>query len=158
MIRWSPFRDLLNLHEEVDRLFNDSIGGFSGGTNGSAVGRLLPIDIRSTDKEVVIEASVPGFRPEEVEVSVDDDVVTIKGEKAQETEDKQQGYIRKERYSGSFYRQISVPGVHGEKAEADFVNGVLTVTLPKVEPKQPKRITVKPGSGRVLEGEASSKG
>lgn len=146
LIRWNPTSDLMNLHSEMDRIFNDVWQGFGltprGGTNGGNAG-YLPIDIERTDEAVVVHAPVPGYPPEEVSVTVDSGVLTIDAEHRQEDEQKERRWIRQERFAGRLYRQISLgEGVDGDRARASFQNGVLSVILPLVQRPEPKKIPV----------------
>lgn len=144
LVRWSPAFDLLNVHSELDRVFNDLVNGsgFNPRYNGGAAPAFLPVDVRKDGASVVIEASVPGFTPEEVSVTVDAGVLTISAEPA-ETATGEGDYLRRERFVGQYYRQISLgEQVDGDHADAVFTNGVLTVTVPLVAKPEPKRIPV----------------
>jgi HSP20 family protein len=104
----------------------------------------------------VVKAAVPGVKPEEVDVSIIGDILTIKGEHKEEKEVKEDNYFRKERRYGTFSRSVQIPvPVKTDKAEAVFDNGVLTLTLPKAEAVKPKQIKVKPKA--VIEGAKSKK-
>lgn len=104
----------------------------------------LAVDVYETPEDVVVKATVPGIKPEEINISVTGDVLTIKGETKQEEKVEKANYIRQERRYGAFARSISLPtSVNAEKAEAVFENGVLTLKLPKVEEVKPKVISVK---------------
>ena len=130
----SPF---LTLHREMNRLFDDVFTRFEGGLPsvfdrglfGSGQG-WPNVEVNTTDKEVRVSAELPGLEEKDVEILVDDDVLTIRGEKKAESEAKDRGFT--ERYYGRFERRIALPfEVDDEKAEAAFKNGVLTLTLPK---------------------------
>jgi HSP20 family protein len=150
MIRWNPSSDLVNLHSEMDRLFNElteGVRGSHGEGNGgrSDVGAFLPVDIERTDDSIVIRASVPGFTPDEVNVTVDSGVLTIdaRHEEEKEEKDKKGAVLRRERYTGRLYRQIALgDGVKSDTAKATFDNGVLTVTVPLAARPEPKKIPV----------------
>jgi HSP20 family protein len=147
IVRWNPAFDLLNVHSEMDRVFNELINGgaFNPRYNGSgSAPAFLPIDIRRAEQGVVIEASVPGFSPDEVTVTVDGGVLTISAAHT-EAEDQQEGdFLRRERYVGQLYRQVALGDqVDGDRAEAVFDHGVLTVTVPLVAKPEPRRIAVK---------------
>jgi HSP20 family protein len=97
-----------------------------------------------TANDVVIKASLPGVKPEQVDISITGDTITIKGEHKEEEEVKEEDYFRKERRYGAFGRSIQIPvSVQSDKAEAVFENGILTLTLPKAEEIRPKQIKVK---------------
>lgn len=147
--RWNPWGELFSLHDQMDQLFNEAFGGFSGPRrNGGGEKTLtLPIDIRQTDEAYVLEASVPGFKPEDVEVTLDQNVLTIQGTQRQETEEQKGGWVRRERRTGSFHRQVVLPAeVRADEISASFEHGVLTVTVPRAQRAQPKRIPVAPGA------------
>jgi HSP20 family protein len=141
LVRWNPWSELFDLHSQVDSLFNQALGAEQSGTGGEYAN--LPVDIRQTDEGFLIEASVPGFRPEDVEVTVDNGVLTIKGERRDEREQKKGNYVRRERRVMSVMRQIGLPqDVRADDITARFENGVLTLTLPRMEKSHPKRISV----------------
>ncbi len=132
----SPF---LTLHREMNRLFDDVFNRFEGGMP-AVFGRTASwpsIEVNASDNEVSVSAELPGLDEKDIEVLVDDDVLTIRGEKKSETEDKDRRFS--ERYYGRFERSITLPfEVQDEKVQASFENGVLTVTLPK-SPKAQER-------------------
>jgi HSP20 family protein len=145
MVRWDPARDMVSLREAMDRLFEESFlrPGFLGG-NDSAAG-LLPLDMYETQDEVVVKAAIPGVKPEDIDVTVTGDLLTIKGEFKSESEDKDEkrNYHRQERRYGSFSRQVALPtAVNADACQADFDNGVLTLKLPKAEEAKVKRVQI----------------
>ena len=143
IVRWEPFREITSLRDAMDRLFEDSF--VSVPHLWSARGTLeLPVDMHQTDNDLVIKASLPGFKPEEVDISINDGTLNIKGEHKEEEEVKEDNYFYKERRYGAFSRSLPIPvKVKSNKAEAAFEDGVLTLTLPKAEEVKPKRIKVK---------------
>ena len=103
----------------------------------------IPLDIVEEDGNILVHASLPGFNPDDITVSVEDDVLTIKGQTEEEHERKEGGYLLRERRSGSFYRSLRLPEtVDAEKADPHYENGVLTITMPKVESKKVKHLKV----------------
>ena len=141
--RWEPSTGLTSLRQAMDRLFEDSFIRPSRLWTG-LVGEEPAMDIYQTDKDVVVKASLPGINPEEVDISITGDILTIKGEHKEEQEVKEADYFRKELSYGTFHRSMTLPvAVKAEKADATFENGVLTITLPKVEEAKPKQIKVK---------------
>ena len=145
--RWNPWNDLFDLHNQVDQLFQ-SLAEPAKTNGGTTEFMNLPIDIRQTDGEFIIEASVPGFKPEEVEVTFEDGVLTIKGERREEREQKEGRYVRRERRMASVYRQIGLPAeVRADEIKASFDNGVLKISVPRAQKAEPKRIPVTPQSG-----------
>lgn len=125
---------LLSLHREVNRLFEDVFRGFGvPSLGGFARGLSWPsVELGETDKEIRVVAELPGLDEKDVDITVEEGVLTLRGEKKSEVEDKDRGYS--ERSYGRFERRISLPrGVEQDKGSATFTNGVLTVTLPKSE-------------------------
>jgi len=143
LVRWSPARDMVSLRQAMDQLFAESflrpdIFGFGESPAGA-----LPLDVYETDNDVVVTATVPGVKPEEIEVTVTGDLLTIKGEFKSEEKVEKRNYLRQERRYGSFCRQVGLPaGVDSNKAKATFENGVLTLELPKVEAVKAKTVKV----------------
>jgi HSP20 family protein len=144
LVRWDPVRDMVSLREAMDRLFEESFvrpRTWAGTTEGVAT---LALDVIESDDDVTVKASIPGLKPEDIDISVTGDVLTIKGETKEEKEEKNGNYHLRERRYGAFQRAVSLPTlVKADKAEAVFENGVLTLTLPKVEEVKPKSIAIK---------------
>jgi HSP20 family protein len=104
----------------------------------------LALDVFESDDDVTVRASIPGIKPEDIDISITGDVLSIKGAASEEKEEKTGNYHLRERRFGAFQRAISLPtSINADKAEAEFENGVLTLTLPKVEEVKPKTITIK---------------
>jgi HSP20 family protein len=158
IIRWSPANDLASLHSAMDRLFGDVFGDvFTSGTTtqgterteGGEGGRRrhptyhLPVNISETKDGYRIEAPVPGFRPEDVDVTISDGILTIHAQRKEEETRKEDSYMRREVAMGDYRRQISLPGdVRGDDIKATFDNGVLMVSVPRVQKPEPKRIQI----------------
>jgi HSP20 family protein len=144
VIRWNPWRDTMTLREATDRLLEDSFvrprRQWGEGTQERPFH--LPLDVYTTPNEIVITASLPGLAPDEVDISIDGDVLTIRGELRGPLENAD--YLFQERAYGTFARKLTlnVP-VEANKAEAVFEHGVLMLTLPKAEETKPKVIKVK---------------
>jgi len=139
----------------MDRLFEDSFVRSSGLFPGLRT-EAPAVDMFQTDKSVVVKASLPGMKAEDVEVSIVGDMLTLKGEHREEEEVNEENYFRKEMRFGSFTRSLEIPvPVKVDKAEAVFEDGVLTLTLPKREAVQPKTIKVKAG-GKATEVKPSA--
>ncbi len=145
LVRLEPAREMLSLREAMDRLFEESFlrpGSFGVGDSAAAV---LPLDMYETENDVVVKAAIPGVQPEDIEVTVTGDLLSIKGEFRSETEqkDEKRNYHRQERRYGSFSRQVTLPsGVNADACAADFENGVLTLKLPKVEEARVKKVQI----------------
>jgi len=139
--RWEPFSEIISLRDAMDRLFEDSFVRPARALRGERAAT-LPVDAYDTGSELVITASIPGVDPSEVEVTIEGDTLTIKGESKPPLENVD--YLLQERRFGPFSRQlqINIP-VQADKAEATFDKGVLTLTIPKAEEVRPKQIKVK---------------
>jgi len=145
--RQEPFDPFLTLHREMNRLFDDVFRGFGPlGRNGNPLmdGQFAwpRLELSESDKSVSVTAELPGLSEKDVQVEIANGVLSIRGEKKAERSDESK--FVSERYYGSFERQISLEGVEEDKAQADFKNGVLTVTLPKSEQlsRNVKRIAI----------------
>ena len=140
LTKWNPARDMLSLHEAMDQLVGSSAYGWSNQDSGERIAQ-LPIDAYSTDNEIVVTAALAGVKPEDVEITVEGDSLTIKGEIPAALENV--NYLLTERFHGQFSRtlQLNVT-VDIEQIEANFDGGVLTLTLPKSEAVRPKQIKV----------------
>ncbi len=139
--RWEPFSELMTLRDAVNRLFEESFVRPSRVlcTTPAAV----PVDMYQQDSNVIVKASVPGVKPEDIDVSVTGNTLTIKGEIKEEKEVKEENVIRRERCVGAFSRSMTLPTpVDTSKAQATFENGVLTLSLPVAEEAKPKEIKI----------------
>ncbi len=140
---WRPFGELRPFRKEMDRLWDRFLGETHFARTFSEVWS-PSVDISETKDNFVVKAELPGLEAKDVNVSISGDVLTIKGEKKGEEEEKDEHYHRVERYSGSFQRIFQLSsGVKADKIEATFDKGVLKVTLPKVEEAKKKEIEVK---------------
>lgn len=151
MTGWDPWSDMFNLEGELTRFVNESYGIGPAVAYGRGAGpSLLPLDIRQTEGEFVLEASVPGFTPEEVEVTWDEGILTIRGERKTETAYEGR-YLRRERRQQSFWRQLTLPHeVKYDQINAVFTNGVLTIRIPRVAALAPKKIPVAISASKPL--------
>jgi HSP20 family protein len=146
VVKYDPFRDLRNLQDEMNRLFS---GTFSRGSQDEILrGAWSPsVDIYEGKNKIVLEAELPGMNAEDVNISIENNIITIGGERRFEKKDETDNYHRVERSYGSFTRSFSLPPtVSSENAQAEFVNGVLRLTLAKREEAKPRRIEIKAGS------------
>lgn len=151
--RYDPFRDLRNLQEEVNRLFTGNVGR-TFDDEGIARGAWSPsVDIYENKEQIVLEAELPGMNREDFDLTVENNVITLRGERRFEKKEDTDNYHRVERAYGSFTRSFTLPNsVSGEGASADYRNGVLRVTLPKREETKARRIEVKgEGSSKTIE-------
>ena len=157
--RYDPFRDLRNLQEEVNRLFTGNIGR-TYDDEGIARGSWNPsVDIYENKDQIVLEAELPGMSREDFDLTIENNVITLRGERRFEKKEDTESYHRVERAYGSFTRSFTLPNtVTGEGATADYRNGVLRVTLPKREETKARRIEIKSdsGEGKTIEAKAGA--
>lgn len=144
IVRWDPFRDLVSIQDELNRLFNRTFAGFEP-LRPSAVGAWMPaMDVYETEDKLVAKVELPGIDPGDVEVSVEDGTLTISGRREFSSEVKEESYHRIERRYGAFSRAITLPPtVDPDRVEARFDKGVLTVEVAKTEKAKPRKIKVK---------------
>ena len=140
--RWYPLASRRIRHDPFDRLFR-SFFAPAGPATGS-VDRIAPLDVRETDEEIVVTASLPGVAPEDIEVTIEDRALSIRAASAAEDESATGSYLVRERRAGSYRRTLRLPeSVDAGKVESGYEHGVLTITLPKREEAQARRIEVK---------------
>jgi HSP20 family protein len=139
-----PFRELENLQDQMNRLFDFSLSGNSLGRSTLLGGQWAPaIDIYDSKENILVKAELPGLKKDEIEVSIENDQLVIKGEKKKDNQVKEDDYVKTERFYGSFYRTIQLPSsVHTDKVNAAYKDGVLSLTLPKKEEAKPKQIKI----------------
>jgi HSP20 family protein len=143
LIRWEPAREMMTLREAMDRLFDDAFTRPLSIRDGWSMSTPA-IDMFQTENDVVVKASIPGLKAEDVQINITGDVLTLKGEVKQEEERNDKAWHIREHRFGSFERSVALPtAVKTEKAEAVFENGILTVTLPKADEVKPKTINIK---------------
>ncbi len=152
--RWDPLRDMVSLSDAFNSLLRESFvrpGAMAGGAAA------LPLDVVENENAFVIKASLPGLKPEEVQITIHGDTVTIRGETRAEEEKKGDTWHLRERRFGTFQRSLALnTPIDSDKADARFDHGVLTLTLPKSERAKPKQIKVG-GGGGTESGQVESK-
>jgi HSP20 family protein len=143
IMRYDPFRDLRTLQEEVNRLFSTNLTR-AFGDEGIGRGAWSPsVDIYENKDQIVLEAELPGMKQDDFDLTIENNVITLRGERRFEKVDDADNYHRVERSYGSFTRSFTLPQtVSGEGAQAEYANGVLRVTLPKREEAKSRRIEV----------------
>ena len=154
LIRWDPFSEIQQMRETMDRLFEELWPFRVSGGNGSGTQSYgyVPVDVRETNDAVEILASLPGVRPEDIDVQVHGNTVTIKGQVQEEHQEQDVNYLRRERRYGAFMRSLALPAeVDADRAEATVEHGVLKLRLPKAEAARPK--TIKVSTQPALEGQ-----
>jgi HSP20 family protein len=141
---WDPFRDLLEIQKEMNKLFDSSISRSLDRKSDLLEGFWTPaVDINEEKDKYVIRADLPGLKQEEIDVSVDDDTLTIKGERKIEKHDREKNYYRTERAYGAFQRSFTLPSsVDTDKINATYKDGVLEVTIPKTEEQKKKKVKI----------------
>lgn len=147
LIKWDPFDEIISLQDKIERVFEDSLRAMGGIKRREEMAKPIwapLVDIYETPDSVVVKAELPGIKPEEVDVQLSGDVLTIKGERKQEKEEKGKHFHRIERAYGSFQRSftIGVP-VKEKEIKATYKDGLLEITLPKAEEVKPKQIKIK---------------
>lgn len=143
LVRWEPFLELVSMRQARDRLFEDGFARPWHLWTELDMGE-FPLDICQTANDVVMKAALPGVKPEDVDISISGNTLTIKGKHKEEHEIKDEDYFRKEFRYGTFSRSAIIPSsVQSDKAEATVENGMLTLTIPKAEKIKPKQIKVK---------------
>ena len=148
LIRWEPVRELQTVQNEMNRLFNTFFDSPTpSGNGGTALRRWIPaMDVVETDDQYVLRADLPGMSESDVNVELDDNVLTISGERKSEHEERSKGFYRVERASGSFSRSVTLPeGVDAESIQANFDNGVLEIRIPKPEQPKPRKVQISVG-------------
>ncbi len=148
LIRWEPARELGTIQNEMNRLFNTFFDTPTPAPN--TLRRWIPpMDLVETDGEFVLRADLPGLSEGDVNIELEDNVLTVSGERKSEHEERKEGHYRIERSSGSFRRSLTLPeGVDPESVKATFDRGVLEVRVPKPEQRKPRKVEITVGSER----------
>ncbi len=163
MIRWEPVGELHTIQNEMNRLFNtlfDSPAQTAGA--GSAMRRWVPpMDLVETGEHYVLRADLPGLSEADVNIELEDNVLTISGERPIEHDDREEGYYRVERASGAFARSLTLPeGVDPDSVQAHFDRGVLEIRIPKPEQRKPRKVSISLGDNaaepKTIEGTETS--
>jgi HSP20 family protein len=154
LVRWEPMRELTSLQGEMNRLFNSFFDD-----NGDSVRRWVPaMDLTEGEDHLILKADLPGLSEDDVRIEVQNNVLTVSGERKAEHEEKREGFYRMERSYGNFSRSVTLPeGVDTSAIEASFDNGVLEVRIPKPEERKPHRISISAGAKADVEGTATEK-
>jgi HSP20 family protein len=162
LIRWEPVRELGTIQNEMNRLFNNFFDTPTAGNGGNEVPlrRWMPaMDLVENEHDFILRADLPGLTEGDVNIELDDSVLTISGERKSEHEDGKAGYYRVERSFGTFRRSLGLPeGVNPESVKASFENGVLQVVVPKPEQRKPRKVQISVGGGepQAIEGAETS--
>ncbi len=142
--RWEPFREMARMQDELNRLFDERLWRRRGQPEEElGAGFLPPVDVYEDNEGLVLTCELPGVDPKVVDVRVEDGVLTLKGERKMEKEDRKENYLRIERSYGSFTRSFTLPStVDQDKVKAEFKNGLLRLSIPKREESKPRSIKV----------------
>jgi HSP20 family protein len=155
LVRWEPFRELTALQNEMGRWMSQLSGGVTPG-NGQSSTWLPAVDVWETEKELVLSFDLPGIDEDKIAVELDDNVLTVTGERERTAEHSSERFYRFERRFGSFSRSVTLPaGVSEKDIEANYTNGVLEIRVPKPQEPKPKRIQI--GSQGAIEGKSTRK-
>lgn len=142
LVRWSPLRDLVGIQSEMNRLFDDFFVRSSENADQPTVWSPM-VDISENDNEIVVVAELPGLQKDDVKIALQDNVLSLEGEKKHEAEVKNKCYHRLERGYGKFQRSFVLPAsVKGDQVKASYKDGVLSIRLPKAEEAKPRQIDV----------------
>jgi HSP20 family protein len=156
LIRWEPVREIQTMQNEMNRLFNTFFDTPQPGNGGQgSLRRWIPaMDVVETDEHFVLRADLPGLSENDVNIELEDNVLTVSGERKAEHEQRGEGYYRVERASGSFSRSLTLPeGVDADAIQARFENGVLEVRIPKPEQHKPRKVQISlGGTTKTIEG------
>jgi HSP20 family protein len=145
--RFDPFRDLAQLQDRVNRLFQESAASTSGEEAFTTSSFVPPVDIYENEHNIVLKLEVPGVEQKDLDIRIENNTITVRGERKFEKETKEENYHRVERRYGSFQRSFGLPNtVNTDNVTADYNNGILTVTLAKRAEAKPKQIKVNVGS------------
>lgn len=143
LVQWEPFLNMMDLRRRMDRVFDESMRGWEADSS-QAASRGVALDVAENEQEYTIEASVPGIRPEEIDITINDSTLTISGESKRVEEREEGQWHLRERSFGRFSRSIRLPmPIDEEQIDADYEDGILTIHLPKSEKTKPKKISVK---------------
>ena len=149
LTRWEPFRDLLSLQDRMSRVFDDPFARFTTPME-AARGWFPPVDIHEENDAIVLRAEIPGISRDDIELSVENGTLTLRGEKNLEEKVESDNAIRQERFHGSFVRSFVLPSlIDSDRIQANYRDGVLEVVLPKAEEAKPKKIKILSGNGQA---------
>jgi HSP20 family protein len=156
--RWDPFREFSTLQDRMNRLFRESYGPEGRDESLTTSQFAPPVDVYEDEHNVVLKVEVPGIDEKDIDVRVENNVLTVHGERKVEKEEKEENFRRIERQYGTFTRTFTLPStVDAERIQADYDKGILKIVLPKKAEAKPKSIKVNVGSQKTLEGKGPSK-
>jgi HSP20 family protein len=144
LTRFDPFSDMISLRGAMDRLFDESFVNPLGWRIWNGESLSAPVDVHQTNDEIIVTASLPGIKPEDVDITITGQTLNIRGEVHEDETVERTQYLYRERRTGTFSRTLELPvRVMGDKAEATFEHGLLRLTIPKAEEVKPRQIQIK---------------
>src|SRR5882757_10408332 len=156
--RWDPFREFVTIQDRLNRLFRESQGSEGGQESLTTSSFAPPVDVYEDEHNVVLKIEVPGIEEKDIDVRIENNTLTVHGERKFEKEEKEENYRRVERQYGSFTRTFTVPStVDAEQVEANYDKGVLKIKLATKAEAKPKQIKVNVGSEKTLEAKGAAK-
>ena len=158
LTRWEPFREFSTLQDRMNRLFRESFSDAGRDDSLTASNFAPAVDVYEDEHNVTLKIEVPGIDEKDIDVRIENNVLTVHGERKIEKEEKEENYRRVERQYGSFTRTFTLPNtVDTDNVQAQYDKGVLKISLPKKAEAKPKQIKVNVGSAKAIEGKAPSK-
>src|SRR5262245_47264330 len=144
LTKWDPFKDLLTLQDRMNRLFDESVRNVKPGDEALSSAIWSPaVDIYETEDEVVVKAELPEVNQKDIDIQIESNTLTLRGERKFNKETKKENFHRIERSYGTFSRSFTLPGtIDQEKISADYKDGILKISMPKREETKPKQIKV----------------
>ncbi len=143
VVKWDPFRDLISIQDRMNRLFEQTLSRSRGEEGVSPTTWTPAVDIYETADTIVMKAELPGVAREDVQIQINENTLTLQGERRFAKDVREESYLRLERAYGSFHRSFTLPAtVHQDKIRAVLKDGVLELTLPKAEDSKPKRVSI----------------
>lgn len=143
LVPFKPSRDLFRLRDEINQMFENFFSGFPGLRETFSPGMTLVADVTETENDIIIEAELPGMKKDDIKISIENDILTIKGECKKEEKKKSHNYRTEERYHGVFQRSFTLPtSANPEKVKAEFKDGILEIVIAKREEARPKIIDI----------------
>jgi len=156
LTRWEPFREIATLQDRMNRLFQDSYPGREEALSTSSFAP--PVDVYEDEHKITLKIEVPGIEEKDLDIQVENNILTVHGERKFEKEEKEENYRRVERQYGSFTRTFTLPNsIDGDSIAADYDKGVLKIQLSKKAEAKPKQIKVNVGSAKTLESKGPGK-
>lgn len=144
LVKFTPNRSVIPFASAINQVFDDFIPGFFGRTDTPNVNFRPSVDIVEQENQIIVKADMPGLEKGNIKVTVDDGILSIEGTRNETRKETDKGYVRNERFIGTFSRSFNLPAwADASKIAADYKNGVLEVTIPKTEAAQPKEIDIK---------------